>query len=58
MNGKYHGIGRLIYSDGLYKVGEFKKGTDWNTKWYSLDDEITGEYVNGILVSGGNLSDK
>ena len=58
INGKYHSIGRLIYSDGLYKVGEFKKGTDWNTKWYSLDDEITGEYVNGILVSGGNLSDK
>ena len=58
MNGKYHGIGRLIYSDGLNKVGEFKKGTDWNTKWYSRDVEITGEYVNGILVSGGNLSDK
>ena len=58
MNGKYHGIGRLIYSDGLNKVGEFKKGTDWNTKWYSRDDEITGEYVNGILVSSSNLSEK
>ena len=40
------------------KIGEFRDGTDWNTKWYSRDDEITGEYVNGILVSGGNLSDK
>ena len=49
MNGKYHGKGTLKFSDGLKKIGEFKDGTDWNTKWYNNKNEITGEYVNGIL---------
>ena len=48
-NGKYHGKGTLNFSDGLKKVGEFRKGEDWNTKWYGPKEKIVGVYVNGIL---------
>ena len=46
--GEYHGIGTLTYPDGLRIVGEFNEGTDWNTKWYNNQGDLTAEYKEGI----------
>ena len=49
-NGMQHGQGTYTYNSGKKKVGEFKKGKEWNVKSYDKKGEIETEWVKGIIL--------
>jgi len=50
-NGMQHGQGTYTYNSGKKKVGEFKKGKEWNVKSYDKNGKIETEWVKGIKLT-------
>jgi len=47
-NGILHGQGTYTYKSGRKRVGEFRKGKEWNVKSYDKNGKIETEWVKGI----------
>ena len=49
-NGMQHGQGTYTYKSGRKRVGEFRKGKEWNVKSYDKNGKIEIEWVKGIKL--------
>ncbi len=49
--GMKHGQGTYTYKSGRKKVGEFRKGKEWNVKSYDKNGKIEAEWVKGIKLT-------
>ena len=47
-NGLMHGQVTHKYVNGKKRIGEFRKGKQFNTTLYDKDGNIFGRYVNGV----------
>ena len=54
-NGIQHGQGTYTYNSGKKKVGEFKKGKEWNVKSFDKNGKIESEWVKGIKLKEEGL---
>jgi hypothetical protein len=49
-NGMQHGKGAYTYKSGRKRVGEFRKGKEWNVKNYDKSGKIEAEWVKGVKL--------
>jgi len=49
-NGILHGQGTYKYKSGRKRVGEFRKGKEWNVKSYDKKGKLETEWVKGIIL--------
>jgi len=49
-NGILHGQGTYTYKSGRKRVGEFRKGKEWNVKSYDKKGKLETEWVKGIIL--------
>jgi len=54
-NGILHGQGTYTYKSGRKRVGEFRKGKEWNIKSYDKKGKIETEWVKGIKLEKGEI---
>ena len=54
-NGILHGQGTYTYKSGRKRVGEFRKGKEWNVKSYDKNGSIETEWVKGIKLEKGEI---
>jgi len=54
-NGMKHGQGTYTYKSGRKRVGEFRKGKEWNVKSYDKNGSIETEWVKGIKLEKGEI---
>jgi len=54
-NGILHGQGTYTYKSGRKRVGEFRKGKQWNIKSYDKNGKIETEWVKGIKLKEEGL---
>ena len=54
-NGMQHGQGTYTYKSGRKRVGEFRKGKEWNVKSYDKNGKIEIEWVKGIKLKKEGL---
>jgi len=54
-NGIVHGQGTYTYKSGRKRVGEFRKGKEWNVKSYDKNGKIETEWVKGIKLEKGEI---
>jgi len=54
-NGILHGQGTYTYKSGRKRVGEFRKGKEWNVKSYDKKGKIETEWVKGIKLEKGEI---
>jgi len=54
-NGMKHGQGTYTYKSGRKRVGEFRKGKEWNVKSYDENGKIETEWVKGIKLKKEGL---
>ena len=54
-NGILHGQGTYTYKSGRKRVGEFRKGKEWNVKSYDKNGSIETEWVKGIKLEKAEI---
>jgi len=54
-NGIVHGQGTYTYKSGRKRVGEFRKGKEWNVKSYDKKGKLETEWVKGIIHEKGEI---
>jgi len=54
-NGMKHGQGTYTYKSGRKRVGEFRKGKEWNIKSYDKKGKIETEWVKGLKLEKGEI---
>jgi len=54
-NGILHGQGTYTYKSGRKRVGEFRKGKEWNVKSYDKKGKLETEWVKGIILEKGEI---
>jgi len=54
-NGMQHGQGTYTYKSGRKRVGEFRKGKEWNVKSYDKKGKLETEWVKGIIHEKGEI---
>ena len=54
-NGILHGQGTYTYKSGRKRVGEFRKGKEWNVKSYDKNGSIETEWVKDIILEKGEI---
>ena len=54
-NGILHGQGTYTYKSGRKRVGEFRKGKEWNVKSYDKKGKLETEWVKGIKLKKEGL---
>ena len=54
-NGILHGQGTYTYKSGRKRVGEFRKGKEWNVKSYDKKGKLETEWVKGIILEEGEI---
>jgi len=54
-NGILHGQGTYTYKSGRKRLGEFRKGKEWNVKSYDKKGKIETEWVKGIKLEKGEI---
>ncbi len=54
-NGILHGQGTYTYKSGRKRVGEFRKGKEWNVKSYDKKGKLETEWVKGIIHEKGEI---
>jgi len=54
-NGMKHGQGTYTYKSGRKRVGEFRKGKEWNVKSYDKNGSIETEWVKGIKLEKAEI---
>ena len=54
-NGMKHGQGTYTYKSGRKRVGEFRKGKEWNVKSYDKNGEIEAAWVKDIILGKGEI---
>jgi len=50
-----HGLGTYTYKSGRKRVGEFRKGKEWNVKSYDKKGILETEWVKGIILEKGEI---
>ena len=54
-NGILHGQGTYTYKSGRKRVGEFRKGKEWNVKSYDKKGKLEAEWVKDIILEKGEI---